>query len=157
MRNRGAERLARPWCRLAQFHADGFVVLGAVAPPAQVEGREKQIGGSGGPLEPPGPPLEPALALLTHLHTVYMACSERLPTRLNALAERACFSQVEGLRGRIDDLMMGRVRHPSPMLFQLCPSASAAIGGGVIMSFRSPLLDSISVSPYKNIIGGASK
>ena len=38
-------------------------------------------------LEPPGP-------LLTHLHTVYMGCSERLPTRLNPLAERTCFSQV---------------------------------------------------------------
>ena len=37
--------------------------------------------------EPPGP-------LLTHLHTVYMAYSERLPTRLNPLAERTCFSQV---------------------------------------------------------------
>ena len=38
-------------------------------------------------LEPPGP-------LLTHLHTVYIAYSERLPTRLNPLAERTCFSQV---------------------------------------------------------------
>jgi hypothetical protein len=41
--------------------------------------------GSRGSLEPPGP-------LLTHLRTVYMAYSERLPTRLNPLAERACFS-----------------------------------------------------------------
>ena len=32
--------------------------------------------------------------LLTHLHTVYMADSECLPTRLNPLAERTCFSQV---------------------------------------------------------------
>jgi hypothetical protein len=38
-------------------------------------------------LEPPGP-------LLTHPHTVYTAYSERLPTRLNPLAERACFPQV---------------------------------------------------------------
>ena len=38
-------------------------------------------------LEPPGP-------LLTHLHTVYMVYSERLPTRLNPLAERTCCSQV---------------------------------------------------------------
>ena len=38
-------------------------------------------------LDPPGP-------LLTHLHTVYMAYSECLPTRLNPLAERTCFSQV---------------------------------------------------------------
>jgi hypothetical protein len=50
--------------------------------------REKQIGGSsGGSLEPPGP-------LLTHLHTIYIAYSERLPTRLNPLAERTCFLQV---------------------------------------------------------------
>jgi hypothetical protein len=49
--------------------------------------REKQTGGSGGSLEPPGP-------LLTHLHTVHTAYSERLPTRLNPLAERTCFSQV---------------------------------------------------------------
>ena len=38
-------------------------------------------------LNPPGP-------LLTHLYTVYMACSECLLTRLNPLAERTCFSQV---------------------------------------------------------------
>ena len=31
-----------------------------------------------------------------HLHTVYMAYAECLPTRLNPLAERACFSQVPG-------------------------------------------------------------
>jgi hypothetical protein len=53
-----------------------------------VDCREKEIGGSGGSLEPPGP-------LPTHLHTVYMAYSECLPTRLNPLAERACFSQVD--------------------------------------------------------------
>ena len=34
----------------------------------------KEIGGSGGSLEPLGP-------LLTHLHTVYLAYSECLPTR----------------------------------------------------------------------------
>jgi hypothetical protein len=49
--------------------------------------REKQIGGSGGSLDPPRP-------LLTHLHTVHTAYSECLPTRLNPLAERTCFSQV---------------------------------------------------------------
>jgi hypothetical protein len=32
-----------------------------------------------------------------HLHTVYMAYSECLPTHLSPLAERACFSQVRGL------------------------------------------------------------
>jgi hypothetical protein len=56
--------------------------------------REKQIGGSGGSLEPPAPILGPPGPLLTHLHTVYMACSECLPTRLNPLAERTCFSQA---------------------------------------------------------------
>jgi hypothetical protein len=47
-------------------------------------------GVQGGSLGPPGP-------LLTHLHTVYMAYSERLPTRLNPLAERACFSRCAGV------------------------------------------------------------
>ena len=56
--------------------------------------REQQIGGSGGSLEPPGPLLESPGPLLTHLHTVYMAYSECLPTRLNPLAERTCFSQA---------------------------------------------------------------
>ena len=46
-------------------------------------------------LEPPGP-------LLTHLHTVYMGYSERLPTRLNPLAKRTCFYQVlEALDGTL--------------------------------------------------------
>jgi hypothetical protein len=52
--------------------------------------REKEIRGSGGSLDPPGP-------LLTHLHTVYIAYSECLPTRLNPLAERAFFSQAPRL------------------------------------------------------------
>ena len=46
-----------------------------------------QRDGSGGSLEPPGP-------LLTHVHTVYTAYSEHLPTRVNPLAERTSFSQV---------------------------------------------------------------
>jgi hypothetical protein len=49
---------------------------------------EKQIRGSGGSLDPPGP-------LPTYLHTVYMAYSECLPTRLDPLAERTSrFFQV---------------------------------------------------------------
>jgi hypothetical protein len=64
------------------------------AQPEQVGAREQQIGGSWGSLEPPGPLIEPPGLLLTHLHTVYMAYSERLPTRLNPLAERTYFSQV---------------------------------------------------------------
>jgi hypothetical protein len=46
---------------------------------------EKQTGGSGGSLEPPGLLLKPPGPLLTHPHTVHMACSECLPTRLNPL------------------------------------------------------------------------
>jgi hypothetical protein len=55
------------------------------------------IGGSGlqgAHLNPLGLFLEPSGPLLTHLHTVYMAYYERLPTRLNPLAETTCFSQV---------------------------------------------------------------
>ena len=44
--------------------------------PEDVKAREQQIGGSGGSLEPPGPLFEPPGPLLTHLHTVYMACSD---------------------------------------------------------------------------------
>ena len=62
----------------------------AMAPPP---GRNRWgVHGSGGSLEPPEPLLEPPGPIFTHLHTVYMACSERLPTRLNPLAERTCFS-----------------------------------------------------------------
>ena len=57
---------------------------------------ETDTRGSGGSLEPPGPLLEPPGPLLTHLHTVDIAYSECLPTHLNPLAERACFSQVCG-------------------------------------------------------------
>jgi hypothetical protein len=60
----------------------------------EVRAREKQIGGSGGSLEPPGPLLESPGPLLTHLHAVFMAYSDCLPTPLNPLAERACFSQA---------------------------------------------------------------
>ena len=48
-----------------------------------VSAREQQIRGSGGSLEPPGSLLELPRPLLTHLHTVYIAYSECLPTRLN--------------------------------------------------------------------------
>ena len=56
-------------------------------PKGPVGNGEKQIRGSGGSLEPPGP-------LPMHLHTVYMEYSGCLPTLLNPLAERTCFSQV---------------------------------------------------------------
>jgi hypothetical protein len=38
--------------------------------------------------------LNPRGPLLTHLHTVYIAYSECLPTPLTPPAERTCFSQV---------------------------------------------------------------
>jgi hypothetical protein len=58
-------------------------------------------GGSGGPVKLPGP-------LLTHPHTVYMAYSECLPTRVNPLAERACFSFPRRARGRPPDHALGQ-------------------------------------------------
>ena len=61
---------------------------------AAVDAREKEIGGSGVSLEPPG-------LLLTQLHAVCMAYSECLPTLLTPLAERTCFSQVDA-QGRAD-------------------------------------------------------
>ena len=39
-----------------------------------------------------------------HLHTVHMGCSECLPTLLNPLAERTCFSQVRVFSGRVDSV-----------------------------------------------------
>ena len=45
-------------------------------------------------MNPLGLFLNPQLGLLTHLHSVYMAYSVCLPTRLTPLAERTCFSQV---------------------------------------------------------------
>ena len=53
---------------------------------------EKQIGGSGGSLEPPGPLLDPP---------------ERLPTGLNPLAEKACFSQVRTVEMQLRELREG--------------------------------------------------
>ena len=43
-----------------------------------VDGRERQIGDSGGSLEPSGPLLDPPGPLLTHLHTVYPGCTEEV-------------------------------------------------------------------------------
>ena len=47
-------------------------------------------------MNPLGLFLNPRKGLFLRLHTVYMAYFERLPTRLNPLAERTCFSQVDG-------------------------------------------------------------
>ena len=87
--------------------------------------REKQIGGPGGSLEPPGP-------LLTHLHTIYMAYSECLPTRLNSLAERACFSQVLAL-----DELRALV---SGLLFTLNDHAPLTTVGMMMILVRALLL-----------------
>ena len=59
----------------------------------RASGRNRQ-GVQGAHLNPLGLFLEPPGPLLTRLHTVYMAYSECLPTRLSPLAERNCFSQV---------------------------------------------------------------
>ena len=48
-------------------------------------------------MNPLGLFLEPPWPLLTHLHTVCMAYSERHPTRLNPPAERTCSSQAPKL------------------------------------------------------------
>jgi hypothetical protein len=59
--------------------------------------REKEIGVSGGSVEPLG------LFLRTSI-PIYMAYSEHLLTRLNPLAERACFSQVPPRLAQRDSL-----------------------------------------------------
>ena len=73
-------RLGWGWCW-------SFWNCGEAEPEPVTPVRKKEIWGSGGSLETPGP-------LLTHPHTVHMACSECLPTRLSPLAERTCFSQT---------------------------------------------------------------
>ena len=64
-------------------------------PPMCRSGRSAQgatdRGVQGAHLNPHGPLFEPPGPLLTHLHTVCMACSECLPTGLNPLAERTLF------------------------------------------------------------------
>jgi hypothetical protein len=55
----------------ASVVATGFVG-GENSTTGYVDDRERQIGGSGGSLEPPGSLLEPPGHLLTHLHTVYI-------------------------------------------------------------------------------------
>ena len=57
--------------------------------------------------------LGPSGHLLTHLHTVYVAYYECIPTYLNPLAERTCFSQVDNgclnlLKG---SHVLGRLEH----------------------------------------------
>jgi hypothetical protein len=68
-------------------NSTGFVFMTIKGSGHEVPTGEKQIRGSGGSLEPPGP-------LPMHLHTAYMEYSECLLTLLNHLAESTCFSQV---------------------------------------------------------------
>jgi hypothetical protein len=93
----GIPRLEAEVAELAEDAAEWFGGENAGRLRELATGREKQIGSSGGSLEPPGPLLEPPGHLLTHLHTVSMAYSECLPTRLNPMAEGTCFSQATGL------------------------------------------------------------
>jgi hypothetical protein len=89
--------LTRATSALPQLHDTVGWATAALAGD-DVTAREKQIGGSGGSLEPPGPLLEPPGPLLTHLHTVYMAYSDCLPNHSNPLAKMTCFSQVAAAR-----------------------------------------------------------
>jgi hypothetical protein len=91
------------------------VTVTSVQMSSVVNTRAQQIGGSGGSLEPPGPLLEPPGPLLTHFHTIYIAHSERLPTRLNPLAERACFSQVNTLDCDWDTLAAHGIHSHGPL------------------------------------------
>jgi hypothetical protein len=52
-----------------------------------------------------GAHLNPLRPLLTHPHTVYMACSECLPTHLNPLAERTCSPQARWHRFQLPALL----------------------------------------------------
>jgi hypothetical protein len=94
---------------------------------------EKEIGGSGGSLEPPGP-------LFTHLHTVYVAYSECLPTCFYPLTERTCFSQVCAMR---DPTATGVEDARGRVTF---PTVRAAQGR----------LSALSVSHSRSILYGAS-
>ena len=114
--------------------------------------REQQTGGSGGSLEPPGPLLEAPGPLPTHLHTVYIAYSERLPTRLKPLAERTCFSQVGPRRGRAHPAR-GRGRHRR-VLLRGQPGLGAGArrrrgGAGVIPDCHAARLQYSSNTPYQ--------
>jgi hypothetical protein len=99
--------------------------------------RAQQIGGSGGSLEPPGPLLRPPRPLLTHLHTVYMVYSECLPTRLNPLAERTCFSQVMCSLGRAGHHLR-RLPGPRPGLTRGVHRSARGGGGSGAHSPTTP-------------------
>jgi hypothetical protein len=86
----GAQGSAFAWSieaagRAVSGCSETMLSFAGATPPGSSQGERHR--GFRGSLEPPGP-------LLTHLHTVYMAYSECLPTRLTALAERTCFSQA---------------------------------------------------------------
>ena len=86
---------------------------------------EKETGGSGGSLDPPGP-------LLTHLHTVCMAFSECLPTRFNPLAERTCFSQVSQRTAPLVQYLLANGTAGAAIVLVEGSQAGLAMGRGVI-------------------------
>jgi hypothetical protein len=131
-----------------QGFIDWFIaVLFCALPLALALGREQQIGGSGGSLEPPGPHLQPPGPLLTRLHTVHIAYSECLPTRLNPLAERTGFPQALGIPvliflGLTRDHLKGTVRPGHTWVEQYrpglyCPGPPGRLSARSIFPCRS--------------------
>eukprot|EP01046_Picozoa_sp_COSAG06_P017639 COSAG06_NODE_1206_length_10270_cov_8.055255_2_plen_225_part_00 len=68
-------------------------------------------------LEPPPPGLHPPTISPAELASFHR-------DGFISLGRCAPLEQIEALGERIDDIMMGTVRHANPMLFQLCPSAT---------------------------------
>jgi hypothetical protein len=68
-------------------------------------------------LEPPPPGLHPSTISPAELASFHR-------DGFISLGRCAPLEQIEALGERIDDIMMGTVRHANPMLFQLCPSAT---------------------------------
>ena len=116
----------------------------------QVELREKGTGGAGGSLEPPG-------LRLTHLHTIHMAYAECLPTCLDPLAERTCFSQVELIMNELDS---DGAQHPALLAATMaplkigptssaCPRRVGVHAGCVLAAERSSCASSHRVPPAR--------
>ena len=88
--------------------------------------RENREGVQGGHLNPLSVFLNPHGLLLTHLHTVCVEYSDRLPTLLNPLAERTCFSQaaIRAASFSLENLSAGL--HGAPSLQSCCSLLAAA-------------------------------
>jgi hypothetical protein len=67
---------------------------------------------------------------LPHLYTVYMACAERLLTRLNPLAERTCFAQVGRVVGSALSARDMRLPYAGPA----APEPSTILGTGLALA-----------------------